>query len=161
MPSSWRDRGRRDNTGRFPKKGIRMARKTDKVTLPVCGATAEIRQLSWLQLRASRTASQQESARGLVAMGGAEFMATLKAITAEKARADGDTDAPAEKAVPDLLAGHDLMTVLVGGAPGYSRAQIEDLDEADAEFLGRAILALTPKRTEDEEKNAASPSTAA
>jgi hypothetical protein len=140
-----------------------MARKTGTVTAPVSGETVAIRQLSWLQLRASRTIAQQVSARGLVAMGGAEFMAAFRAINADKAREDGAQEPPPTVAPPalDLLAGHDLMTVLVSGAPTCSKERIEDLDEADAEFLGRAILALTPVRTEDEEKNVGLPSTAA
>jgi hypothetical protein len=136
-----------------------------------------IRQLSWLQLRASRQLAQAESARNLIALGGAQFARAYKEMLSvededeppageAQAQPGAPTAAPPEAepapAPPvDPLAGHDLLTVLIGGLPTYTREAVEDLAEADAEFLGRAILALSPKpRTEDEEKNAASPSTA-
>jgi len=125
-----------------------MARKTDTATLPSNGSTVAIRQLSWLQLRASRSMAQQESARNLVALGGAEFLAAWRGMQA----ASPALSTPVLPADP--LSGHDLMTVLASGMPTSTREQIEDLDEVDAEFLGRAILALTPlPRTEEQEKN--------
>ncbi len=154
-----------------------MARRTETTRRPSDGAVVTIRQLSWLQLRAARQLSQQESARNLVAMGGAEFaraFAEMRAMTpavavqtdagATSPAPTAETPAPAGVApvAADALDGHDLFTVLLGGLPDYDKARIEDLDEDDAVFLGRAILGLTPKpRTEDEEKNGIGPSTSA
>jgi hypothetical protein len=132
-----------------------MARSTSTVVLSD-GKSVAIRQMSWLQLRSARQKAQQESAKNLVAMGGAEFMAAWKGIRDAKEQ----PEAP-EVAVSDPLATHDLLTVLTCGIPSYSAEQIEELSEPDAEKLGRKILALTPKPlTEDEEKNVTPPSTA-
>lgn len=138
-----------------------MARKTDTVTL-ADGRKVPIRQLSWLQLRASRQIAQQESARHLVAMGGAEFLDAWAAMQARKGGPEADPQAPVAVGAPDLLAGHDLLTVLVGGIPSFTMDQIESLDEPAPEVLGRAILALTPApRTEEQEGNAPAPSISA
>ena len=155
-----------------------MARKTDVVTL-ADGRRVPIQQLSWLQLRSSRQlraiADQARHGQLLEALGGAdEFAKAYRAL--HKDAPPSTPDAPAEVvAVPAApvaapvvvtahdLDDHDLLTVLVCGIPSWTKAQIEnDLDEPDPEILGRAILALSPApRTEEQEKNGASPSTAA
>jgi hypothetical protein len=150
-----------------------MARKTSTVTISD-GRVVPIRQLGWLQLRASQSAAQQESARNLVAMGGAEFMAAWDAMRNRQdankplAVSVGVTDEGAivvadghieSVPVADVLNGHDLFTVLRSGIPTFSQDQVEELLEVDAELLGREILALTPTpRTPEQEKNGASPS---
>lgn len=139
-----------------------MARKASTVTLSD-GRAVPIRQLGWLQIRSSHAAAQQASARNLVAMGGAEFMAAWKAMQSP-ATDQSDESAPiTPEVVPaDPMAGHDLFTVLRCGIPTWSQDQIEDLEESDAELLGREILALTPApRSAEQEKNGASPSTGA
>lgn len=144
-----------------------MARRTDTVTLPD-GRRVPIRQLGWLQLRQSRSLAQTQASRDLVAVGGAEFMrewrrmqADAEAEAAAKDQAVTVDTGAAPPAVVDVLAQHDMLSVLICGIPTWDRPQIEDLDEADAETLARAILALTPsRRTEEQEKNAESPSTA-
>lgn len=139
-----------------------MARKTDTVTISD-GRTIPIRQLGWLQLRSSQQAYQRDTARTLVDMGGAEFMAVWKAIQANK----GQPPPASEQAQPvepeaDVLSGHNLFTVLTCGIPSLTKDQIEDLDEADAVLLGRRILALTPPaRTEADLGNVPAPSTGA
>jgi hypothetical protein len=153
-----------------------MARKTSTVTLSD-GRAVPIRQLGWLQIRSSHAAAQQASARNLVAMGGAEFMAAWETMKARQEASkplavsvgvteDGDivvAEGHIESVpVTDVLNGHDLFTVLRCGIPTWLQEQIEDLDESDAELLGREILALTPApRSAEQEKNGASPSTGA
>lgn len=137
-----------------------MARPTGSVTLSD-GRSLTIRQLSWLQLRASRNKAQVDSAKNLIALGGAEFSKAWKEIK-EQRDADAPQDAQAIEAESDVLAGHDLYTVLIGGIVGGSAEQIEDLSEPDAEKVGRAILDMNPKPpTQEEEKNVSSPSTCA
>lgn len=157
-----------------------MARKTDVVTL-ADGRRVPIQQLSWLQLRSSRQlrdiANQARHGQLLEAMGGGEaFAKAYRALHADTALPAQEAPAAVaaepvavtEAAARIVLAGdplddHDLLTVLVCGIPSMTRAQIEnDLDEPDPEILGRAILALSPPpRTEEQEKNGGSPSTAA
>jgi hypothetical protein len=139
-----------------------MARKTSTVTLSD-GRAVPIRQLGWLQLRSSHSASQQASARNLVAMGGAEFMAAWKAMQSPATDQSDESASTMPDVVPtDPMSGHDLFTVLRCGIPSWSQEQIEDLEETDAELLGREILGLTPaSRSAEQEKNGASPSTGA
>lgn len=127
-----------------------MARNTDTVTL-ADGRVVPIRQLGWLQLRTSRQLAQQASARGLIAMGGAEFIQQFQALRAAE-------PAAVDAAVSDPLASHDLLTVLTCGIPSWTREHIEDLSETDAERLGLAILALTPVSAEPDLGNAPAPS---
>lgn len=136
-----------------------MARKTDTVTL-ADGMAVKVQQLGWEQARAARKAAQQESARNLIAMGGAEFMRAWSAMNKDKAKteADGEQAAPVPvvaAAPADILDGYDLGLVLAGGVVKPASGFLADLCEADAETLGRAILSLTyPQRTEEQEKNA-------
>ena len=114
-----------------------------------------IKKLNWLSRKAAQQASQREAAKGLVEMGGAAFLREMEALAADKKEAN-------EEARKDPYLTHDPLTVLVNGVKAWTASEpvnketLSDLDEADAEFLAREILALSiPTRTEDEAKNAA------
>jgi hypothetical protein len=155
-----------------------MARRTDTVTTP-SGVVVPIQQLGWLQTRASRAKAAADARAnlkiGMDAVGGAEGFAkawaamhppqatpppsaadvALVARVAEEGAAAVLSTPTLDPEPVDLLDGHDLLTVLIGGIPSYTREQVEDFDPTDAEYVGRAILALTtPPRTEEQEKNA-------
>lgn len=145
------------------------SRITETVALPSDpSVTVTIRKLSWLQRKDAMKQSQHASSRELVAMGGAEFMRVIRELDPPKA----DTPQAAAPAaavaavVPsdpvDLaMATHDPLTVLVCGIKAWSapepvtRETVSDLDEADAEFLARAILRLSlpSSAVESERKN--------
>lgn len=121
------------------------SRVTKTVPLPSDpSATVTIKRLGFLQKQAAQKAAQRESMKGLREMGGAEFLKELNALK------ESDPDAVAAVAA-DPLSTHDLLMVLIGGITAWSapepvsKAAIEDLDQADAEFLGREILALSTK----------------
>jgi hypothetical protein len=104
-------------------------------------------------------AAQQESARNLIQMGGAEFLREWTSMKADRP----DAVEPVAAAAPDdILGGYDLGIVLASGVVKPAEGFIADLCEHDAEFLGRAILELTqPARTEEQEKNVVVPFTSA
>lgn len=139
---------------------------TDTVPLPSDPSVAvTVRKLSWLQRQDAQRESQKRSRQDIRDVGGIEeFKKLLSAVQSDEAEAPAA--APAE---PDLLATHDLLTVLVCGVKSWSVAEpvnkdtLSDLDSEDAEFLARRILKMSvPSATlEADRKNAEPPSTAA
>lgn len=139
------------------------SRITKVVALPSDpSVSVTIRKLSFLQQRGAQQISQQESARNLIAMGGAAFMDEWAKFSKPDPAA-----APVVEAPRDPLLTHDLLTVLVSGVAAWSVAAsvnketLADLGQDDAEFLAREILALSAPRTEAERGNGSAPSTAA
>ena len=107
--------------------------------------TVTIKRLGFLAKRAAQKASQRTAMADLREMGGPKFLEELRALKTE--------DAAPEAAPADPLLTHDLLTVLIGGVVAFSdkrdvtKDTLGDLDEADAEAIGRAILALSPAVT--------------
>lgn len=103
--------------------------------------TVSIKRLGFLAKRAAQKASQRAAMADLREMGGPQFLEELKALKTD--------DAPAVASTDPLLT-HDLLTVLIGGVVAFSDGRpvtkdtLGELDEADAEALGRAILGLSP-----------------
>lgn len=136
------------------------SRITKVVALPSDPAVSvTIRKLSALQIRAAQTAMRIESARNLKDMGGAEFAAAMKALRADEPAVEAAT-------TRDALDSHDLLTVLLSGVRSWTAPEpvtaetLADLD--DAEWLARQILDMSvpPARSEADEKNAGSASSA-
>lgn len=113
-----------------------------------------IRKLSWLQRQSAQKKSQQDSAKSLIAMGGAAFMKEWQALSTDETKKD-----EVAATYTDPMTTHDLETVLVCGVKGWTasepvtRETLTDLDLPDAEFLAREILALSLP-TEAQEKEA-------
>lgn len=136
------------------------SRITKDVSLPSDPSVlVTIRKLSWLQRKSARHKSQVESAQGLREMGGPAFMREISAIAEDGKVSVAEIQ---KKAEADPLNTHDLHTVLICGVQCWkdptpvTAETLGDLDEADAEFLAREILALSmPARTEEQEKNVA------
>jgi hypothetical protein len=105
--------------------------------------TVTIKRLGFLAKRAAQKASQRTAMADLREMGGAAFLEELKALQTS-------TPAPVAPGPVDPLLTHDLLTVLIGGIVEFSdkrtvsKDTLGDLDEVDAEAIGRAILALSP-----------------
>jgi hypothetical protein len=118
---------------------------TKTVTLPTDPTvTVTIKRLGFLQKQAAQKASQRKAMADLREIGGAEFVKELNELKA--------TDPVAvETGIKDPLVTHDTLTVLIGGVAAWSapdavtKETLEQLDELDAEFLAREILALAPK----------------
>lgn len=104
--------------------------------------TVTIKRLGFLAKRAAQKASQRAAMADLREMGGPAFLKELEALKTEQPQA---VTSPA-----DPLLTHDLLTVLIGGVVAFSdkrevtKETLGDLDEADAEQIGRAILAMSP-----------------
>lgn len=116
---------------------------TSTVTTP-SGVEVVIRKLSWLQRQEAQKAMQRQSRKDIQELGGVEeFKKLFAAETSEPAPA-AEPSGP-----PDPLLTHDPLTVLVNGVKSWAvpepvnKATLADLDEADAEFLARSILALS------------------
>lgn len=123
---------------------------TATVTTP-SGVAVVIRKLSWLQRHEVRKVMQRQSRKDIQELGGVEEFKKLfeeqKAPDADAPAVPVAADVPA--AAPDLLLTHDQYTVLVCGVKSWeapepvTKLTLADLDDADAEFLAREILALS------------------
>ena len=114
----------------------------------------EVRLLSWLHLEEARLAKQAKVFESMRSMGGD----VLHAL--QEARAEGPVDAaPVEL---DPIAQYDQETLLRSGIVSWSYPEpvsaIGELDAETAEWAARVILNPS-ERTEEDRKNASSPST--
>lgn len=124
--------------------------------------TVTIRKLAGRHLQAAREASQAAAVAAVARMGGAAFQRELQAA--------GGNDPAAVVALvaaqqADPLNGLDRYVVLAKGIVAWtyvdeagaplpvSAAAIDDLDEQAADFLARAIVALSPTADEASRKN--------
>jgi hypothetical protein len=125
---------------------------TETVTLSD-GRSAVVRRLGWKAKKAARDAKQLDAIQIQKAMG-VEFQNELrKAIEAQ-----GGLEKLKELAAANPHLAYDQAMLLYRGVVSISDAtptpeQLDDLDDGDAEALARAVLALSPEKTEAERKN--------
>lgn len=125
---------------------------TQTVPVGTDGQTAVIRKLGWKALDHARQVVQQRGLEMMKTIGWSEIQKSVAAQGGEaavKAQADAD---------PFLQ--HDPMVLLERGVVSWTLSEkpaakeLEDLDEATAMALARAVYELSRPRTDAETKNA-------
>lgn len=123
-------------------------------TVPISGVegqTAVIRKLGWKALELARSIVTQKATEMVKAIGWAEIQKSVTGM--------GGEAAVTQKAAGDPFLQHDRLTLLERGLVSWTlsdkptAAELEDLDEAAAVGLARAIYDLSRPKTEAEQKN--------